>query len=126
MAASLAEDPVGLLRELAEGWGRHEGSLMETPWMTAVAESVSFGLSAGHIGLLEDGLRTVRPLDFELSDVRCPVRAIHGTMDDLEPYANLERAAARLTDCVVVALPEMGHVGPWLWPGSLFGLLAGY
>jgi pimeloyl-ACP methyl ester carboxylesterase len=94
--------------------------------LAAVAESLSFGLAAGHAGLLEDGLRTVSPLEFELPDVRCPVRATHGTIDDLEPCANLERAAARLTDCVVVALPGMGHFGPWRWPDSLFGLVTGH
>jgi pimeloyl-ACP methyl ester carboxylesterase len=124
--ASMTEDPMGMLRGLARGWGRREQSLVETPMMTAVAESVSFGLAAGHLGLLEDGLRTVSPLEFELSDVRCPVRAIHGMIDDLEPYANLQRAAAHLTDCVVVALPGMGHFGPWLWPDSLFGLVSGH
>jgi pimeloyl-ACP methyl ester carboxylesterase len=67
----------------------------------------------------------VSPLEFELSDVRCPVRAIHGTIDDLEPYANLERAAERLTDCAIVALPGRGHFGPFLWPDSIFGLLSG-
>ena len=65
------------------------------------------------------------PLDFDLADVRCPVRAIHGTIDDLEPYANLERLQARLADCVLVALPGMGHFGPWLWPDAIFGLLTG-
>ncbi len=126
MAASAAQDPSGLLRGLAEGWGPREQSLVETPMATAVAESLTFGLAAGHVGMLDDGLRTVKPLEFELSEVRCPVRAIHGTIDDLEPYANLERAAADLADCVVVTLPGMGHFGPWLWPDSIFGLLSGH
>lgn len=124
--ASIAEDPLGMLRALAEGWSRREQSLVETPMMSAMAESLRFGLTAGHVGMLEDGLRTVSPLEFELSDVRCPVRAIHGTIDDLEPYANLERAAAQLSDCVIVALPGMGHFGPLLWPDALFGLLTGH
>ena len=96
-----------------------------TRWVDAIAGSVPFGLATGHVGLLEDGLRTVSPLEFDLSDVRCPVRAIHGTIDDLEPYANLERLAAQLADCAVVALPGMGHFGPWLWPDSIMGLLSG-
>jgi pimeloyl-ACP methyl ester carboxylesterase len=125
-AAAMTADPLGLLRGLAEGWGQREQSLVQTSWVTAVADSVTFGLSAGHQGLLEDGLRTVSPLEFDLSDVRCPVRAVHGTIDDLEPYANLERAAARLADCVLVALPGMGHFGPWLWPDSVFGLMSGH
>ena len=126
VAAQVASDPVRLLNELAEGWGRREQSLVRTPWATAVAESIAFGLAPGHRGMLDDGMRTVRPLEFDLSDVRCPVRAIHGTIDDLEPYANLERAAALLADCVVIALPGMGHFGPWLWPDALLGLLAGH
>ncbi|MEO7423157.1 MAG: alpha/beta hydrolase [Ornithinibacter sp.] len=123
--AATAEDPVGMLRGLAIGWASREQRLVETPWGDAVAGSLAFGLSAGHVGLMEDGLRTVSPLEFDLSDVQCPVRAIHGTIDDLEPYANLERLAARLTDCAVVALPGMGHFGPWLWPDSIFGLVFG-
>jgi pimeloyl-ACP methyl ester carboxylesterase len=126
MAASFVKDPMALLNTLAEGWGRHEQSLMKTPWATAVADSLTFGLAPGHRGLLDDGMRTVRPLEFELSSVRCPVRAVHGTIDDLEPYANLERAASQLPDCVVMTLPGMGHFGPWLWPDSIFGLLAGH
>jgi pimeloyl-ACP methyl ester carboxylesterase len=126
MAESMARNPMGLLSGLAEGWGPREQSLMQTPWATAVAASVAFGLAPGHRGMLDDGIRTVRPLEFELSEVRCPVRAIHGTIDDLEPYANLERAASQLADCVVVALPQMGHFGPWLWPDTIFGLLAGH
>lgn len=126
MATSLANDSVELLRSLADGWGPRERSLVETPFGSAVAASITFGLAAGHVGMLEDGLRTVRPLEFELSEVRCPVRAIHGTIDDLEPYANLERAAAQLPDCVVVALPGLSHFGPWLWPGAIFGLLTGH
>lgn len=125
MASSMAADPVGLIREVASGWGTREQRLAETPWARAIAGSVAFGLAAGHVGLLEDGLRTVRPLEFDLSDVRCPVRAVHGTIDDLEPYANLERLAARLAECAVVALPGMGHFGPWLWPDSILGLLIG-
>jgi pimeloyl-ACP methyl ester carboxylesterase len=125
-AASMVEDPVGLLRTLAASWGSREQSLVETEWATAVAESIAFGLSAGHSGLLEDGLRTVLPLEVDLSQVSCPVRAVHGTSDDLEPYANLERAAAQLSDCVLIALPGMGHFAPWLWPEAVLGLLSGH
>lgn len=124
-ASAMVQDPAGLLHGLAAGWGPREQKLADTPWLDAVAASVAFGLGQGHVGLMEDGLRTLRPLEFQLSDVRCPVRAMHGTLDDLEPYANLERLSEQLGDCVVVALPGMGHFGPWLWPDSVFGLLTG-
>jgi hypothetical protein len=87
MAESIVEDPEGMIRSLAAGWAPEEQTLTQTPWVSAVAKSVAFGLSTGHVGMLEDGLRTVSPLEFDLADVRCPVRAIHGTIDDLEPYA---------------------------------------
>ena len=125
-AARVAQDPAGLLKDLAAGWGPREQSLTDTPWLDAVAASLAFGLAPGHVGYLEDGLRTVRPLEFRPSDVRCPVRAIHGTRDDLEPFANLERLAEQLDDCVVVALPGMGHFAAWLWPDAVFGLLTGH
>jgi pimeloyl-ACP methyl ester carboxylesterase len=125
VAAAIVADPEGLVRQLAAGWAPKEKALVETPWVSAVAKSVAFGLTTGHVGMLEDGLRSVLPLDFDLAEVRCPVRAIHGTIDDLEPYANVERLKHRLHDCVVVALPGMGHFGPWLWPDAIFGLLTG-
>lgn len=124
-AAAARADAAELIRGMAAGWHPLERALMDTPWLDAVAESVAFGLSQGHVGYLEDGLRTVRPLEFSPADVVCPVRAIHGTVDDLEPYVNLERLAAQLDDCVVVALPGMGHFGPWLWPDAVLGLLTG-
>jgi hypothetical protein len=91
-----------------------------------MAASVTFGLARGHRGMLDDGIRTVMPLEFDLSEVRCPVRATHGTIDDLEPCANLERAASQLADCVVVARAQMGHCGPWLWPDTVFALPASH
>lgn len=124
-AASARHDAAEMIRGLAAGWHPLELALLDTPWLDAVAESVAFGLAQGHEGYLEDGLRTVRPLEFSLADVTCPVRAVHGTIDDLEPYTNLERLAARLDDCVVLALPGFGHFGPWLWPDAVLGLLTG-
>lgn len=124
-AAAAAADPLGLLRRLAASWGPREQTLVDTPWGESVASSVAFGLSSGHRGMLDDGLRTIRPLEIDLAAVRCPVRIVHGTADDLEPYANVERAAARLADCVVLTLPGLGHFAPWLWPDLAFALLSG-
>ncbi|MDQ3155921.1 MAG: alpha/beta hydrolase [Actinomycetota bacterium] len=125
-AASAAHDPTAPLRQLAEGWSPQERSLATTPWFPEVAESAAFGLRAGRVGFLEDGLRSVRPLEIDLADVRCPVRLIHGEADDLEPYANVERLVPRLVDATLLALPGMGHLGPWLWPDVIMGILTGY
>jgi pimeloyl-ACP methyl ester carboxylesterase len=122
--AAMAADPVTGLRALAEAWHPLERRLAAGPWTDAVASSVAFGLTAGFHGVLDDGLRTIRPLEVDLADVRCPVRAVHGTRDDLEPIANLERLAAHLEDVVVIALEEMGHFGPWVWPDVILGLVA--
>jgi hypothetical protein len=50
-----------------------------------------FWVRGGSSRAVGDGLRTGSPLEFKLSDVRCPVRAIHGTIDNIEPYANGRR-----------------------------------
>lgn len=120
------EGALTLLKELAETMSGPERAVVGDPsWGRRVAESVAFGLSAGHRGLLDDGLRTIRPLEFSLADVRCPVRAVHGTIDDLEPYANLLRLERMLTDFAHLAIPGMGHFGPWVWPDLSFALLDG-
>ena len=121
-AAAVVADPLGLLHRLAEHWHPREQALVSRPWAGLVADSLAFGLAPGSEGYLQDGLRTVRPLEFDPADVRCPVRAVHGSIDDLEPLANLERLAAQLSDVQLVVLPGLGHFGPWLWP-DLFGAL---
>jgi pimeloyl-ACP methyl ester carboxylesterase len=124
-AAAMATAPGEVLAGLAVHWSPAERALATTPFAAAVAASMAFGLAHGHDGLLEDGLRTVQPLEFGLADVRCPVRAVHGTIDDLEPYANVERLMGLLPDGALVALPGRGHLGPWLWPDLGFALLTG-
>ena len=34
---------------------------------------------------------SVKPFEFSLDAVQCPVIAVHGTMDDWEPLSNLRR-----------------------------------
>lgn len=122
---SFLDDPVAAVHHLVEDWPAAERALAHSAWGEGAARSFSFGLSRGHTGYLEDGLRTLRPLEFDLGDVRCPVRAVHGTDDDLEPFANLLRLAERLEDCRVVALHGMKHFGPWLWPDLVPSLMRG-
>lgn len=124
-AASAVADPMRLLQQLAASWHPRERQLVATGWGTAVAESVAFGLSTGSAGYLEDGIRTAATLDVDLAAITCPVRAVHGTIDDLEPYANLERLATMVADLQIIALPGLGHFGPWLWPDLGFAVLIG-
>jgi pimeloyl-ACP methyl ester carboxylesterase len=123
-SAAMAADPTGLLRDLSASWHPLERRLVQTPWAEAIGASVALGLRGGFRGLLDDGLRTIQPLEVDLARIRCPVRAVHGTADDLEPWANVERMAAQLDDVVVMALQGMGHFGPWLWPDLILGLVA--
>jgi pimeloyl-ACP methyl ester carboxylesterase len=116
-ASRVLADPHGLLRRLAAGWSAAERSFADGPTGAAVADSLAFGLTAGYEGMLDDGLRTIRPLEFDLDDVRCPVVAIHGESDDLEPYVNVRRLATRLPGLRIIAMPDMGHFAPWVWPG---------
>jgi pimeloyl-ACP methyl ester carboxylesterase len=123
-ATGMAADGVGLIRDLSTSWHVLERRLAAGPWADVIGASVEFGLAAGFGGMLDDGLRTIRPLEVDLNQVRCPVRAVHGTNDDLEPIANRHRLAQRLDDVVVIALHGMGHFGPWVWPDLLLGLVA--
>jgi pimeloyl-ACP methyl ester carboxylesterase len=122
-AASIGSGAAEAIRGFASSWSEHERHLVKGSFADVVGASIEFGLAAGSAGYLEDGLRTLRPLEFDLQDVRCAVRAIHGTADDLEPFANLERLAAQLDDVVVLALQGLGHFGPWLWPELILSLL---
>ncbi len=121
--ASVLADPREAVRRLLRRASRHEQRLLTTPWVERIADTIECGLRSGHVGFLEDGLRTLRPLEIDLADIRCPVRAVHGTADDFEPFANLERLGALLDDLAVVALPGMGHFGPWLWSDLILSLL---
>lgn len=122
-AATMSSGAAEALREFASSWSEQERDLVKGTFADIVGASVEFGLVGGSAGYLEDGLRTLQPLEFDVSQVRCPVRAVHGTADDLEPFANLERLAAQLDDAVILALQGMGHFGPWLWPDLILSLL---
>jgi pimeloyl-ACP methyl ester carboxylesterase len=118
------EGAVELMNRLSASMSTLEQRLVASEFAHRAAESFSHGASGGHRGYLDDGLRTIRPLEVDLSLVTCPVRALHGEDDDLEPYANLRRLVPQLSDVAVLALPGMGHFGPWVWPGLAFALIA--
>lgn len=124
-AAQGAADSRSLLREAPAHWHPLERRLVTTEWTDRVAASLEFGLAGGHRGYYEDSLRTVRPLEVDLADVRCPVRIVAGTLDDWEPVANARRLAGRLDDVALVELVGMGHFGPWVWPHLVLGLVVG-
>lgn len=124
-AKAAVADMLGLIRGVGERWSTLERDLVESSWSEPVARSLAFGLSTGHAGYYEDAVRTMRPLEVDLADVRCPVRIMHGSLDDWEPIINTRRLAARLHDVALLELHGLGHFGPWLWPDSVLGLLTG-
>ena len=76
-------------------------------------------------GLAEDGLMCVKPLEFDMGAVRCPVHAVHGTADDWEPIANLRRFLDELPESQLILLDGLGHLGPHLYPDLLLSLALG-
>lgn len=123
-AAQMREDPVGMLRGMTANWSDEERAVATSDFGGAVGESVAFGLAAGHQGLLEDGLRSIRPLEVMLSDIGCRVVAIHGDRDDLEPYANVQRLLPQLPRARSVVMPGLGHFAPWVWPELPLAILS--
>jgi pimeloyl-ACP methyl ester carboxylesterase len=76
-------------------------------------------------GLAEDGLMCVKPLEFDMSEVKCPVFAVHGTEDDWEPIANLRRFLDQLPEYQLILLEGLGHLGPHLYADLLLSLAVG-
>ena len=84
---------------------------------------VKHGLAPGFVGYRDDGLRTILELDFDLAAVTCPVLAIHGSLDRLEPVSNVRRLMARLVDARLFVIEGVSHFGPWLWPDTVASLI---
>ncbi len=122
---ALHADPLGVFDTVVHGeFSAREQHLWSDPAIRSVFElEVRHGLEPGHRGYRDDGLRTVAPLDFDLAAVTCPVRAVHGSLDTLEPLSNLRRLAGQLPDAQVFTLEGVNHFGPWLWPDVLAALV---
>lgn len=113
------------MRDAPTNWHPLEQRLVATAWGERVGASPEFGLSRGHRGYYEDSLRTVRPLEVDLADVRGPVRIIAGSKDGWEPIGNAHRLAARLDDVTLMELHGMGHFGAWVRPELVLALVVG-
>ena len=50
------------------------------------------------------------PLDFDIDEVKLPVKIWHGTADTLVPIAQGRHLAARLASAELVELPDVGHL----------------
>lgn len=125
MAAAVADDPVGALAPMVANWSRPEQAWFARPDIqAAMVDDLRLAYQQGHRGELDDGLRTVSALEIDLSSITVPVRALHGSRDDLEPYANLQRLANRLPDIEILRFEGMSHFGPQAWPGVITAMIA--
>lgn len=50
------------------------------------------------------------PLDFNIDDVKLPVKVWHGTADTLVPIAQGRHLASRLPSATLIELPDVGHL----------------
>jgi pimeloyl-ACP methyl ester carboxylesterase len=50
------------------------------------------------------------PLDFDIDDVKVPVKIWHGTADTLVPISHARHLAARLQSAELVEIPDVGHL----------------
>ncbi|GAB3763777.1 pimeloyl-ACP methyl ester carboxylesterase [Nocardioides ginsengisegetis] len=89
----------------------------------AVAASVREAL-AQHEGYLWDAATLLRPWDFDLADVACPVTLHYGALDTNHPPRNGTWLAERLPGSTLTVDDGVGHLGALLahWDDLLGGL----
>lgn len=88
-----------------------------------MAAAVSAGAAAR--GWLRESEVRALPWSFDLSAIRCPVRAFHGDDDSSQPLDNLERILARVPDAAVTVYRGGGHIAPLLYPDRLLAAATG-
>jgi pimeloyl-ACP methyl ester carboxylesterase len=103
-----------------------EQAWFNQPWVQAVAlKEMREGFRNGAEGHIEDALTCVKPFDVDISSIRCPVRVVHGSIDDWEPLPNMTRFLREISDVQLIVLEGMGHFGPHLYPDLLIALAIG-
>jgi pimeloyl-ACP methyl ester carboxylesterase len=123
--ASLLEDPLGLFGSLAT-FSERERAWFSQDWIKdLIPADMLEGVRPGFEGLLEDGLVCMKPFDVEVTTLRCPVRAVHGSADDWEPLPNLVRVLEQISDTQLFVLDGLNHFGPLLYPDLLMSLALG-
>lgn len=123
----LLRSPAAAMTESLETLTPRERAWYEQPWVQDVfADDITEGVRRSVDGVLDDALAWPVPFEVDVaSQVRCPVRAVHGTADDWEPLPNLLRIVGTLADCQVVLLDGLNHLGPMLYPDLVMSLAAG-
>ena len=112
--------------DLSEGMSPAEKVWYAQPAvLDGVRAEMREGFRPGIEGHIDDFLMSVRPFDVDVSTIRCPVRAVHGSADEWEPLPNLTRFLASIADTQLIVLDGLGHFGPHLYPDLLVALATG-
>lgn len=121
VAQLAADDPdrVGGLVILA---GSLDPGLEHTQWVQYVAATWPFrAVLPRMLRNTNKELMELKPhlaaLEPRLADIRCPVIVVHGTKDNLVPYANvpyIQKHMVNVARLDVVTLPGQNHFLPWL------------
>ena len=74
-------------------------------------------------GALDDLMLWPTPLEIDPANVRCPVRAVHGSIDNWEPLPNLVRILDQMPDTQLFVMDGCNHFGPMLFPEVLLSLV---
>ena len=113
----LLDDPVAAFSPFTATLSAHEKAWFAKPWVVdAFDADMREGFRESAEGYIQDALMQVMPLGFDPSSIACPVPAIHGTDDDWEPIANLQRVVCSMPDVQVVALEGLNHFGSIMFP----------
>lgn len=122
----ILDDAASALSGVVATLSAPERSWYAQQWVQeALTVDMQDGVRASIEGFLDDGLSSVRPFEVDVSTVRCPVRAVHGSIDDWEPLANLRRSLAAVPDTQLVVLDGLNHLGPQLYPDLVVSLCVG-
>lgn len=124
--ASTLANPVAGFEETTRTLSAREQAWYSQPWVRdAFVADMQEGLRVSAEGYLDDALTSVRPFEVDVSTVQCPVRAVHGTLDDWEPLANLRRILAQVADAQLFLLEGMNHFGGVMYPDLAASLCLG-
>lgn len=123
---AVLKDPVAAFADGVATLSSREKTWFALPWVREAFEAdMREGFRISAEGYIDDGLIMVTPFEIDPAVITCPVRAIHGTIDDWEPVANLRRILIGMQDAQVFALEGMNHFGSIMYPDLLASLCIG-
>jgi pimeloyl-ACP methyl ester carboxylesterase len=120
---SVLAEPSALFESALQSLSDRERVLFTTLWFRdALFDAMREGLRVRVDGALDDLLTWPTPFEVDLSAIRCPVVAFHGTHDDWAPLPNLRRILDRLSNAQLIAAEGLNHFAPSLYPELVLAL----